>query len=151
MNTTKIICNHCREVFANNRTARAHHPKCPAVKGSELECRDFSGCACDLCFTAPSQPIAFSVMAPILPPLEQDSAGSQSAFERAIGFGKKATKLFTHVRFCSKMLDSDSDAAWQVMTELQNIAESCCSMAAVLVHRNKSDSGLKRKPFKPLQ
>lgn len=149
--TTKQICNHCREEFANNRTARAHHPRCPVVKDSDLECRDLSGCACDPCFTAPSQPIEFSEMAPVLAPAEPDSAASQSAFERATGFGQKATKLFTHVRFCSKMTDSDSDAAWQVMTEMQNIAESCCSMAAVLVHRNKSDSGLKRKPFKPLQ
>ena len=149
--TSKYTCKHCKREFSNTRTSRAHHPNCPKVKGSNLACRDFSGCACDLCFTAPSQPIEFSGMAPILAPAEQDSAGSQSAFERATGFGKKATKLFTHVRFCSKMTDSDSDAAWQVMTEMQNIAESCCSMAAVLVHRNKSDSGLKRKPFKPLQ
>jgi hypothetical protein len=144
-------CKHCDSSFASIRTARNHHVKCIKVKGSQLACRDLSGCACDSCFDEPSQPIAFEQMAPILAPGEPDSASSESAFERATSFGKKATMLFTHVRFCSKMEDSDSNAAWQVMTELQDIAENCCSMAAVLVHRNKSDTGLKKKPFKPLR
>lgn len=144
-------CSHCNMELSSRRTARNHHLRCPAVKDSKLACREFTGCACDSCFIAPSQPIEFLQMAPILPPGESDSASSESAFERATCFGKKVTKLFTHVRFCSKMADSDSDAAWQVMTELQDIAETCCSMAAILVHRNKSDSGLKKKSFKPLR
>jgi hypothetical protein len=90
-------------------------------------------------------------IAPILPSVEQDSASSESALERATAYGKKTPKLFPHVRFCSKMADSDSDAAWHVMTELQNIAVTCCGMAAVMVHRNRSDTGLKKKPFKPLR
>ena len=137
-------CKHCNSSYASIRTARNHDIICPAVKDSQLACREFSGCACDSCFDAPSQPIAFVQMAPMLPPGESDSASSESAFERATSFGKKATMLFTHVRFCSEIADSDSNAAWQVMTELQDIAENCCSMAAVLVHRNKSDSGLKK-------
>ena len=144
-------CKHCDAPFASKRTARNHHIKCPKVKDSELACREFTGCACDSCFVAPSQPIQILQMAPILPPGESDSASSESAFERATSFGKKATMLFTHVRFCSKMADSDTDAAWKVMTKLQDTATTCCSMAAVLVHRNKSDSGLKKKPFKPLR
>lgn len=146
-----LYCKHCNSPFTSIRTARSHHPRCPAVKDSELACREFTGCACDSCFVAPSEPIQILQMAPILPPGESDSASSESAFERATSFGKKATMLFTHVRFCSEMADSDTDAAWHVMKKLQDIAETCCSMAAVLVHRNKSDSGLKKKPFKPLR
>ncbi len=34
--TSKYICNHCSEEFANNRTARAHHPIRRYVKDSSL-------------------------------------------------------------------------------------------------------------------
>lgn len=146
-----LHCSHCHQEFVNIRTARAHHPKCSIVKQSNLACRKLTGCACDSCFAAPSQPIEFLKMAPIIPPVEQDSVSSESAFERATSYGKKAPKMFPHVRFCSKMADSDSDVTWHIMTELQNIADSCCGMAAVMVHRNRSDTGLKKKPFKALR
>jgi hypothetical protein len=148
-------CSHCSCDYKTIRTARAHHPFCPVVKNSDLDCRSFSGNACDNCFDALSRTraIVFSEMAPLLSPVEKDCLKSEAALERATGYDKKAAKLFTTKKawFSTEMTDCEADSAWQVMTELQTSAENCCGMAAVLVNRNRSDSGLKHKPFKPLR
>ena len=149
----KVNCNHCNMECASIRTARAHHPKCPNVKNSELECRELTGCACDTCFTAPSQPIEFSEMAPVLAPAEPDFAAFQSAMERATGYSKKAEKLFGGKKSFNveEQSEEEADSAWALMTQLQASAENCCSAAAIQVNRNRSDTGLKRKSFKPLR
>ena len=150
-------CKHCNASFASIRTARNHHIKCPAVKDSQLACREFSGCACDSCFDEPSQPIEFVQMAPILPPCESDSASDyaacQSAMERDLGFSKKAEKIFGGKKqfIVNEQSEEEADSAWALMAQLQTSAENCCSAAAIQVNRNRSDTGLKRKSFKPLR
>ena len=148
-----LICAHCHQSFTNIRTARAHHIKCPNVKNSEHACRELTGCACDPCFAAPSQPIQILQMAPIIPPGDPDSASSESAFERATGYSKKAEKLFANKKLFTvkEMSEEEADSAWALMTQLQECAENCCSTAAIQVNRNRSDTGLKRKGFKPLR
>ena len=150
-----LTCVHCGSDFANIRTARNHHKICPNVTDSDLECRGLTGCACDGCFSVPSERITFTEIAPLLkmPMVEGDSATSEAAIERATGYSKKAAKLFEgrKIFIVAEMSDSDADAAWEVMVKLQNSAENCCSMAAIQVNRNRSDTGLKRKPLKPLR
>lgn len=149
------ICKHCSAELANLRTARAHHPRCPAVKDSEsdLECRELTGCACDPCFTSPPQQIEYSAMAPVLAPAESDYAACQSAMERGLGFSKKAEKMFGGKKqfIVNEQSEEEANSAWALMAQLQTSAENCCSTAAIQVNRNRSDTGLKRKSFKPLR
>ena len=110
----KVKCNHCAMDCASIRTARAHHPKCPNVKSSDLECRELTGCACDPCFTAPSQAIEFLEMAHVQAPAVPDSDASQSAMERATGYSKKAEKLFGSKKSFNveEQSEEEADSAW---------------------------------------
>jgi hypothetical protein len=148
-------CSHCNLKLTSIRTARNHHPKCPMVKGSELVCRDFIGSACDDCFSNRSETIQITNLAPLekMPSHEKHSATSDAEFERVTEYSKKAAKLFAGKKkfTVAEMSESDEDFAWDVMMQLQKCAENCCSMAAIQVNRNRSDAGLKKKPFKPLR
>jgi len=115
-----------------------------------------SGRTCDDCFTAPSTAVVFTEMASVipLPIVPGESVTNDAAMDRALNYSKKAAKLFEgrKIVIFDRVPDSaDADNAWEIMVKLQNAAENCCSTAAILVNRNRSDSGLKGKPFKPLR
>jgi len=77
---------------------------------------------------------------------------SQSALERGTGYSKKAAKLFpAPLWFVLEPTETELDAAWAVMQQLQDCAENCCSTAAKFVNRNCSEGGVKKKPFRPLR
>jgi hypothetical protein len=73
--------------------------------------------------------------------------------ERDLGFSKKAEKIFGGKKqfIVNEQSEEEADSAWALMAQLQTSAENCCSAAAIQVNRNRSDTGLKRKSFKPLR
>jgi hypothetical protein len=77
---------------------------------------------------------------------------SQSALERGTGYSKKAARLFpSPLWLVLEPTDTELDAAWAVMQQLQDAAENCCSTAAKFVNRNCSEGGVKKKPMRPLR